>query len=229
MSLPPDMADTICKLLLATALGGVLGLERERKHRAAGLRTHIIVCLASTVAMIASNRLAEEWLAVPGTAMPLDRGRIVAGILQGIGFIGAGAIINVGSIHRGLTTAAMIWFVSVLGVAIGLGYYAIAVVSTAFALAAVLLLEPLGDWLSGSIEFSLRVRVPGGPQRVQEIERFIVKQGYRVNATRLTIGEKEEMVKMQFVIGAPRKSAVEDLVQQLNSAYADIEQITVER
>ena len=228
MQVPPEFVDTASKLLLAAVLGGLLGLERERKRRAAGLRTHIVVCLASTLAIVLSNRMAAEWwAAAPG--IPLDRGRVIAGILQGIGFIGAGAIINVGNIHRGLTTAAMIWFVAVLGIAVGLGYYLIAVVSTAFALASVLLLEPFSEWISASSEFSLSVRIPGGPKRVREIEKFIEKRGYRVNATQLTVRETEETVEMRFVIGAKRKAAVEELIELLNDSFNDIRQISLER
>jgi len=228
MTIPPDLADIAYKLLIATVLAGLLGLERERKHRAAGLRTHIVVCLASTLAVVLANRMADEWSAA-GAGAPMDRGRIIAGILQGIGFIGAGAIINVGNVHRGLTTAAMIWFVAVLGIAVGLGYYLVAAVSTAFALVAVLLFEPLSERLSASPEFALRIRMPGGPLRVQEIERFIEKHSYRVNATRVTVIERKEVVEMQFQIGAPRKGSVEGLVELLNAAYADIQQVSVER
>lgn len=229
MPIPPDILDIACKLALAMVLGGLLGLERERKRRAAGLRTHIVVCLASTLAIIISNHMANEWLADVPAGPPMDRGRIVAGILQGMGFIGAGAIINVGNIHRGLTTAAMIWFVAVLGVAIGMGYYVLAIGATAFALAAVLLLEPFSEWLSASPEFSLGVQLPGGPQRVHEVESFIEKQGYRVHASQLTVRETGETLDMRFSIGATRKGTVETLIESLNDAFKDIRQISVER
>ena len=228
MPVPPEIFDTACKLALATVLGGLLGLERERKRRAAGLRTHIVVCLASTLAIVLSNRMAEEWLGA-ASGVPFDRGRIVAGILQGMGFIGAGAIINVGNVHRGLTTAAMIWFVAVLGIAVGLGYYTIAICSTAFALTAVLLLEPFSEWLAASSELSLSVRLPGGPKRVQEVERFIESKGYRVNASQLTVRETDETIEMKFSIAARRKAPVEELIEQLNDEYRDIRQISVER
>ncbi|NUM55725.1 MAG: MgtC/SapB family protein [Candidatus Hydrogenedentes bacterium] len=228
MSIPPEVMDAVYKLVLATALGGLLGLERERKHRAAGLRTHIVVCLAATLVMIISNRLADEW-SNAYSGEPLDRGRIVAGILQGIGFIGAGAIINVGNIHRGLTTAAMIWFAAVLGVAVGLGYFLLAACSTVAALAAVLLFEPLSEWVSATSEFSLRVRLPGGPIRVRDVEQCIEKHGYHINNTRLTVREHAEAVEMQFVIGAPRKRSVEDLIDLLNTTYPDIQELSVER
>lgn len=228
MPVSPEIVDTATKLLIATVLAGLLGIERERKRRAAGLRTHIVVCIASTLAIIMSNELAREW-AVVSTGAPLDRGRVIAGVLQGIGFIGAGAIINVASIHRGLTTAALIWFVAVLGIAIGLGYYAVAICSTAFVLAVVLLLEPFSEWLSTSTQFALSIRIPGGPDRVAELERFIESKGYRVNASRFTIYETEESVDMRFEIGAAKTGSAEKLIEVLNSAFDNIRQLSVER
>ena len=66
MTIPPEVVDTAIKLAVATVLGGILGLERERKHRAAGLRTHIIVCISSTLVIVVSNNLAKDWLAEGG-------------------------------------------------------------------------------------------------------------------------------------------------------------------
>jgi putative Mg2+ transporter-C (MgtC) family protein len=228
MPIPPEVADTAYKLLMATVLGGVLGLERERKRRAAGLRTHIVVCLGATLAVILSNRLAAEWMLSHPT-IPMDRGRIIAGILQGIGFIGAGAIIHVGNIQHGLTTAAMVWFVAVLGIAIGLGFSVIAICATTFALAAVMLLEPISDWLSGSSNYVLQVRIPGGEDRVKGIKRFIEERKCIVDPTRVSVNSVDETVEMQFQIGIPRKAAIENLVEELRNAYADIQVLTVEK
>jgi len=132
---------TLVPLLLAVVLGGAIGLEREFHGRPAGLRTHIIVCLGTAMAMLASMYLFH---AVPLSgsegALRIDPGRIAAGILTGIGFIGAGAIIKLKSSHRGLTTAACIWFVAALGVVIGVGAYLLAIVGTLLALAVLALL-----------------------------------------------------------------------------------------
>ncbi len=104
--------DSLVKILLAVVLGGVLGFERERRGRPAGLRTHILVCLASTLIMIVSIKFLDRYQ-TPESALPLPQGfaRIAAGIVTGIGFLGAGTIINMRNITRGLTTAASIWWV----------------------------------------------------------------------------------------------------------------------
>ena len=228
MAIPPEVIDIATKLAVATVLGGILGLERERKHRAAGLRTHIIVCMASTLVIVISNYLAKEWLAEGGDAMH-DRGRIIQGILQGIGFLGAGAIINVGNIQRGLTTAAMIWFVAILGIAVGLGYFGIAVVATVFALAAVLFFEPIGNWLSGSSEHLLHLKIPGGAKRVGEVRKFFEDEGCVVDVARLAYNKSEEEVELRFRVGLAQHKSIEEIMGKLIKEFADLSDIAVER
>lgn len=220
----------ICiKFALALLLSGLLGLERERKGRAAGLRTHVVVCLGSTLAMIVSDLLAAEWTAT-GAPIWLDRGRIAAGIVTGIGFIGAGTIINVGSIHRGLTTAAMLWFVAVLGIAIGVGFYRVAILGTFFALFTVLALERVSESLPARIQFVLSIRLAGTAQRVADIERFIEAQGYRVVASRLRVTvEDHERVDMTFDILSKKRHPVEELVARIQQECPGALRVTIER
>jgi putative Mg2+ transporter-C (MgtC) family protein len=133
--------DAMVQLVLAILLGGAIGLERESRGRPAGLRTHILVCLGATIIMIASTRMAIISQVLPSASrIQVDPGRIAAGIVTGIGFLGAGAIIRIGDLVRGLTTAGCIWFVAALGITIGQGLYALAVVSTLLALAVLLAL-----------------------------------------------------------------------------------------
>ncbi|MFQ6042587.1 MAG: MgtC/SapB family protein [Candidatus Poribacteria bacterium] len=125
----------LLRLLLAMALGGLIGLEREFHGRAAGLRTHILVCLGSTIIMIASMQLYERYAdLMSDSTVRIDPGRIASGIVAGIGFLGAGVILRSGQSVRGLTTAACIWFVAGLGIAIGIGLYLLAAETTVLAL-----------------------------------------------------------------------------------------------
>jgi putative Mg2+ transporter-C (MgtC) family protein len=122
-------------LFLAVALGGLIGLEREFHGRAAGLRTHILVCLGSTIIMIASMQLYERYSdLMSDSIIRIDPGRIAAGIVTGIGFLGAGVILQSGNVVRGLTTAACVWLVAGVGIAIGIGFYVLASSATALAL-----------------------------------------------------------------------------------------------
>ena len=119
-----SLLDITIKIFFSLLLGGLVGLEREIKHKPAGLRTNILICLGSTIIMIVSLNLSEIYGSI------VDPSRIAAQVVTGIGFIGAGAIIRSrGSVH-GLTTAATIWVIAGIGLAIGNGYYSTALIST---------------------------------------------------------------------------------------------------
>jgi putative Mg2+ transporter-C (MgtC) family protein len=120
--------ELISRLVLAAALGSVIGFERERLSWAAGLRTHMLVCVGSTLIMIVS---AFGFADVLGNQhVVLDPSRIAAQVVSGIGFLGAGSILLRGEIIRGLTTAASLWSVAAIGLAVGGGLYTASVAAT---------------------------------------------------------------------------------------------------
>jgi len=118
--------DFLPKALLAVACGGLIGVEREMKQNPAGFRTNILICLGSMLIMWLSIRVATGL--IPGSTG--DPGRIAAQVVTGIGFLGAGTILHSRGHITGLTSAAMIWVVSAIGMVIGAGVYVIAVSST---------------------------------------------------------------------------------------------------
>ena len=125
------------RLILAILLGGVIGLERQSAQKPAGLRTNILVCLGTTIFILITLMAFEEY-----PQSPVDITRIAAGIITGIGFLGAGTILRTETGIQGLTSADTIWLVCGIGMAIGMGYYALALVG-AFLGFAVLRLLPL--------------------------------------------------------------------------------------
>jgi putative Mg2+ transporter-C (MgtC) family protein len=114
--------DIIIPCVLAMILGGAIGLQRERHERPAGLRTHALVCLGSTVFTLVS------YLGFASFA-GLDASRMAAGVVTGIGFIGAGVIFRQGSLVKGVTTAASIWIVAAIGVSLGVKLYYLAFIT----------------------------------------------------------------------------------------------------
>jgi len=128
----PDLsAATLMPLLFAVVLGGVIGLEREWHGRPAGLRTHILVCLSATMLILVSRGFEPETTDLGDLGrVVFDPNRMGAGIVTGIGFLGAATVLRSGDILRGLTTAACIWFVAGLGIVLGNERYALAVVAT---------------------------------------------------------------------------------------------------
>lgn len=131
-----EMIDIVSRLLLATALGGLIGLERELHGQAAGLRTHIIVCLGSTLIMMVSIEVGRMY----GNA---DPSRIAAQVVTGMGFLGAGAIMRFGTTVKGLTTAACLWTVAGIGLAVGLGLWLPAVLVTVLVFVSIFVLDKL--------------------------------------------------------------------------------------
>lgn len=131
----PIELEMVLRLLLATALGAIIGYQRERAGKPAGLRTHVLICLGAALFTIAS---------LYGFGAAADPARVAAGIIAGIGFLGAGAIIRRDEgLVAGLTTAATIWAVAGIGLAAGAGLYLVSVVTTAIALIVLLLPHPI--------------------------------------------------------------------------------------
>jgi putative Mg2+ transporter-C (MgtC) family protein len=122
-----QLVHVIIRLIAATLLGAVIGIQRERAGKPAGLRTHILVSLGTTVFVLACS----------GVGMSLDGlSRVIQGIVTGIGFIGAGSILKLSEERdiKGLTTAASVWMTAAIGVAVGLGSLGVALLSTLFTL-----------------------------------------------------------------------------------------------
>jgi len=117
--------EIIIRIVLALFIGAIIGFERERHGRAAGLRTHMLVCTGSALIAMTSIYLAENYGSI---SQNCDPARVAAGIITGIGFLGAGTIIRSKTSVLGLTTAASLWAVSGLGLAVGIGFYKAAIV-----------------------------------------------------------------------------------------------------
>ena len=126
--------ESLLRVVVAAALGGAVGLERELREREAGFRTHMLVAVGSALFTLVSAYGFRDFLVHGGSVVRADPTRIAAQIVTGIGFLGAGAIIRQGLSVRGLTTAATLWVVAAIGIAAGAGYYSAAVITTLVAL-----------------------------------------------------------------------------------------------
>jgi putative Mg2+ transporter-C (MgtC) family protein len=120
-------------MLVSTALGTVVGWERQIGRKPAGLRTHVLVCLGSTLFVLLTRHAADQAAELSGH-LSIDPTRIIHGVITGVGFLGAGSIIRQeGNVH-GLTTAASVWIVAAIGVAVGVHAYPLALTGTVLAL-----------------------------------------------------------------------------------------------
>ena len=136
-------SDIMMRSILTVILSGFIGLERQMHKRYAGLRTHILVSLGSCLIMLTSLYVFDIYK----DKVPLDPARIAAGVITGIGFLGAGAIIRDREGIKGLTTAASLWVVAGIGLAIGCGFYPAALVTTVLTLIVLFLLRYLEEMM----------------------------------------------------------------------------------
>lgn len=161
-----EHADIMVRLLVASILGALIGLERDVHGRAAGLRTHLLVSLGTAVFMILSETVARK-----STGTFSDPGRIAAQVVTGIGFLGAGAIIKEGINVRGLTTAACLWTVAAIGMAAGAGLPVLAALTTLIALICLIFLKRIERFYSKDSYRILTVITPltVSPSRIIEL------------------------------------------------------------
>jgi putative Mg2+ transporter-C (MgtC) family protein len=146
MTVPATLehGELIIRLVVAAALGSFIGIERERLAWAAGLRTHMLVSTGACLVMIVS---AYGFGAALGPNVVLDPSRVAAQVVSGIGFLGAGTILLRGEIVRGLTTAASLWAVAAIGLAVGGGLYLEAAAATGIILGILTVVKPFEEWL----------------------------------------------------------------------------------
>jgi putative Mg2+ transporter-C (MgtC) family protein len=190
-----SLPEITLRLVTATVLASLVGLDRERQRSAAGLRTHALVGMSSCLLMIVS---AFGFADILGTAnVGLDPSRIAAQIVTGIGFLGAGTIIAHGNLIRGLTTAASVWTVAALGLAVGGGMYRAAVIATALALILLLVMRPIERrlhrrWLKQTITAVFDPKIVT-PEKILETLRAMNLHVARLSIEREPVGNKSQI------------------------------------
>ncbi len=137
--------EMLLRITVAAALGGVIGAERDIHRRQAGLRTHLIVSMASATFMVVSAHFERFQGYSPGGLVNVDTSRIAASVVAGVGFLGGGSILRTGATVQGLTTAAALWLVAAIGLAAGAGMYPESVYATLLGLFALTILRVLED------------------------------------------------------------------------------------
>ena len=179
--------EILLKLLLAMVFGGIIGLEREIGHRPAGFRTHTLVCMGSAVVMMTSEFLITNY-----TSNPPDPARLGAQVISGIGFLGAGTILKDGSRVRGLTTAASLWVVACIGLAIGVGFYWGALAATLFSYITLVVLKKFENLVPGLRDFEITLEIPNAPGQIAQITNVLAQLNIRIRDIKVDPGEEEE-------------------------------------
>ncbi|TDV21049.1 MgtC/SapB family protein [Paraburkholderia caballeronis] len=157
MPLDPTWPDFALRLAIAAVAGTLIGLNRGESGNAAGLRTTLLVCLAACIAMMQVNVLLTQHGKPADSFVSLDLMRLPLGILSGVGFIGAGSILHREGLVRGVTTAATMWFVTVIGLCAGGGQYALAIAGTVLGLVVLRTFSRVERWLPRGRRVSLTI------------------------------------------------------------------------
>ena len=170
------------RLILSTILGGIIGIERERRNQPAGLRTHIILCVGSTLMMLVSIYVASEI----GNPENSDPGRIAAQVVSGIGFLGAGAILRFGVSIKGLTTAASLWTTAGIGLAAGAGFYVGSLLATVIIIIALSLLSRWEKvFLASKGTKSINLVAKDVPDIIGKVEKTLNKYGIAITTIQI--------------------------------------------
>jgi putative Mg2+ transporter-C (MgtC) family protein len=203
--------ELVLRLVIAAGLGSLVGAERERLIWAAGLRTHMLVCVGACLFMVVS---AYGFAGVSGPGIVLDPSRVAAQVVSGIGFLGAGSILLRGDLVRGLTTAASLWTVAAIGLAVGGGLYIEATAATLIILIILAGIKPVEKWYQSRRQtLTMRVRADSGKLSLatiekelgyptQRISRYISLPSddagcdvYEITIKRLSEGDKTDIVR----------------------------------
>ncbi|TKK67380.1 MgtC/SapB family protein [Ilyomonas limi] len=211
-----DWKEVIIRLLLAAFFGAVIGLERERKDWAAGLRTHMMVCLGAALSMIVSTYGFNDVLGKEGIG--LDPSRVAAQVISGIGFIGAGTILFLrqGTI-RGLTTASGLWTVAAIGLATGGGLYFAAAMTTILAIIILWILQPIERKFSSRFkQKSIKIITVNKDKSVEIVNSIFRLNNADITAFLLDKTEDEFVISFKF-----KKINKTELVQLIKDWQAD--------
>jgi len=209
----------ILKLVLAIALGGLIGLEREASQKPAGFRTNILVCVGSAMMMTLAVLLVQD---KGGTSDTLIR--MAAGVITGMGFLGAGTILQSRGTIAGLTTASTLWLVAGLGLVIGAGYYVPALIFTALTITTLLLFRKIEDTYLHKSQFHYHLKAKARPYILSSLRKLALHHGVRLE--RLTMKQEGQSYLLAFSF-----SASEEKEQEFNQGLlelADIEELKID-
>ena len=202
------------KLLLASIIGGLIGFQRENSNRPAGLRTHILVCVGSALVMITSEYIFNTYRGISN----IDPARLGAQVISGIGFLGAGTILRDGSTIKGLTTAAGLWTVSCIGIAIGSGFY-FGGIAAAIIVYLTLLISK--DWEvpfenSGNSK-RIRIYAENRPGIIGDIESKFAENGVIIRSIKIVPSKNNTNLRIFLFVKYPGSTAKENVINSLCS------------
>ena len=195
-----DSATTLFRLGFSFIAGAIIGFEREANRQPAGLKTHMLICIGSTLVMLLSIYIPQTYQNFQNG----DPGRIAAQVISGIGFIGAGAILKMGLNVRGLTTAASIWATASIGLAIGAGMYLASIVAIGLILIVLIGMEQLEKHFFATVNLKVISMRTSSPASDKKMRKILEKYHFRiieVNPTYI----KNEPLGYEYKVGSTNR------------------------
>ena len=208
-----DIVSIVLKLLLAVALGGLIGLERESSQKSAGFRTNILICIGSTMMILSGLILGQEETSAG------DLTRVAAAVITGVGFIGAGAIIQARGMVAGLTTAATLWAVAGLGLVIGSGHYIEAIIFAAIVISTLVIFRLVEDRFLAKEIYRYGLRTPTPVQVITAVKKVALHEGIKFKEIKHTKKQKIAIISLSF-------STTAEIEQKFHQDLLNIEEIS---
>ena len=206
--------NAIYKLLLSLVLGSAIGFERRHKGQAAGMRTFALIAMGATLAMLISIYIPQEYMGLKNG----DPGRIAAQVISGVGFLGAGAIIQMKGSVRGLTTAAGIWMTACLGLAVGAGMYVISICASVFIIGGLTLIELLEkEFLHGAEQKIVRIKVNAIVTDTTQYQQCFKQYGVHISDEFLRYDYGNSVTTINYMVRSNRDT---DFIGLFNTVYA---------
>lgn len=211
-----DLYDPLIRLLAAVIVGGAIGMDRAYRGRAAGFRTHILVCLASSLLMVLMD---YQWMSASitdGSIIRMDPARMAQGIMTGIGFLGAGVIMQDKQSVRGLTTAASIWITATIGIVLGAGYLEIGIIAALLTLITLAIFNRLIDVLPMRHYAYLNLRFVRGDQWDEStLKAMLQDKGVTISSLSYKLEQKGKLFIYQMTIRSTRTDSFRMLAEML--------------
>jgi len=202
----------LIRILISFIIGAIVGIEREAHNQPAGLRTHILISIGSTIVMLISIYIPQTFTQFQNG----DPGRIAAQVISGIGFLGAGAILKFGGNVKGLTTAASIWTMAALGLAVGAGMYGISFVGLLVILFALTIMDVFEKKVFKERSFrKIELLVKKKDLNIELLQKEFHKLDIKVLSTGLERNVHEAHDKVTFMVGVTKKIDIQKLVEML--------------
>lgn len=219
--------EIVLRLSLAFIIGFFVGFEREHRHRPAGIKTHVLVCIGAALISILQSKMVDDIIAQvvekPELAAVLksDYGRLGAQVISGIGFLGAGTILRTKGSIKGLTTAATLWTVACIGLAVGMGYYFMSIVAFLFVVVIMTILKAFQDNLQykrGSKQLELRIL--NKKETMERIEDYFEDKKINIDSIEFCDDEENKSVDrgyrcLYYTIVLPRTLRVNQVIRDL--------------